>query len=205
MRRSPRPESCSVLRSTEAQRVRIELRGMVQGVGFRPFVYRLGMELGLAGWVSNSTQGVTMEAEGPPQALEQFQVRLEQEKPDQAVVQKMQISALPPYGYQTFQIRDSDPAGDRTTLVSPDLAICRECLTDIFDPSGRRFQYPFTNCTNCGPRFSIIESLPYDRANTTMHCFNMCSKCRSKYKDPLDRRFHAQPNACPTCGPQLQL
>jgi hydrogenase maturation protein HypF len=187
------------------ERLLIAIRGAVQGVGFRPFVYRLATELHLAGWVSNSPQGVCVEAEGEKETLNSFLLRIEKEKPPRSFIQSLEFSFLDPQGYSRFEIRESDQSGEPSALVLPDIATCPECLSEIFDPGNRRYRYPFTNCTNCGPRFSIIESLPYDRPNTTMNNFPMCPDCREEYENPLDRRFHAQPNACPKCGPQLAL
>ncbi len=186
-------------------RLRLTVRGAVQGVGFRPFVYRLAHELALNGWVNNSAQGVFIEVEGPPAALDAFRARLESDAPPRAIVAGVEAALLPPVGYTAFEIRSSDSGGARTTLVLPDIATCPDCLAEIFDPADRRYRYPFTNCTNCGPRYSIIEALPYDRPNTTMRAFPMCPACRAEYDNPLDRRFHAQPNACPVCGPRLAL
>ena len=187
------------------ERLKIILRGAVQGVGFRPFVYRLATELGLNGWVSNSGQGVFIEVEGGRDSLRKFLLRLEKDKPPRAIVQSLEPSFLDAIGHGGFEIRESDNRGDKTALILPDIATCADCLREILDPTNRRFRYPFTNCTNCGPRFSIIEKLPYDRANTSMKKFAMCLECEREYHDPLDRRFHAQPNACPKCGPQLKL
>jgi hydrogenase maturation protein HypF len=181
------------------------IRGAVQGVGFRPFIYRLASELGLRGWVVNSSQGVFLEAEGTEDLLQDFLLRVEREKPPRAFIQSLEYSLLDPAGFTNFEIRTSDESGEKTALVIPDIATCPDCLADITDPSNRRYLYPFTNCTNCGPRYSIIRSLPYDRANTTMEGFSMCPACRLEYDNPLDRRFHAQPNACPVCGPQIEL
>jgi hydrogenase maturation protein HypF len=186
-------------------RLKLVVRGAVQGVGFRPFVFRLATGLGLAGWVNNSTQGVFIEVEGPRSALEQFLLRLETEKPLRSFIQSLEASWLDAVGFKDFVIRESETGGDKTALVLPDIATCPDCLREIFDPKNRRYRYPFTNCTNCGPRFSIIESLPYDRANTSMKSFTMCPQCQAEYDDPRDRRFHAQPNACPVCGPRLEL
>ena len=177
----------------------------MQGVGFRPFVFRLATGLGLAGWVNNSPQGVFIEAEGPRAELEKFLLRLETEKPPRSFIQSLEASWLDPAGYTAFEIRPSETGGSKTALVLPDIATCPDCLREIFDPKNRRHRYPFTNCTNCGPRFSIIESLPYDRANTSMKAFMMCPQCQAEYDDPRNRRFHAQPNACPVCGPRLEL
>jgi hydrogenase maturation protein HypF len=187
------------------QRARIAVRGAVQGVGFRPFVYRLATEMGLSGWVLNSPQGVVIEVEGGKERLDHFVLRIEKERPPRASIQGLEFSFLDPVGYAGFEIRPSDGAGAATALVLPDIATCPDCLMEIFDQGNRRRGYPFTNCTNCGPRFTIIEALPYDRSHTSMKAFAMCGQCRREYEDPLDRRFHAQPNACPKCGPELEL
>lgn len=186
-------------------RLRVAIRGAVQGVGFRPFIYRLATELRLVGWISNTAQGVFIEVEGAPQELEAFLKHLEAETPPRSFIQSLEPAFLDPVGYQTFEIRESDPAGEKTALVLPDIATCPACLREILDPNDRRYQYPFTNCTHCGPRFSILTALPYDRSQTTMAGFGMCAACRAEYDDPRDRRFHAQPNACPVCGPHLEL
>jgi hydrogenase maturation protein HypF len=185
-------------------RIRIVIRGAVQGVGFRPFVYRLAEELKLCGWVSNSPQGVFIEVEGDRCRLDSFLLRLEKDKPPAASIRSLEYSILDPVSFRDFEIRPSLDMGSKTTLVTPDIATCRDCLTEIFDPNDRRYIYPFTNCTNCGPRYSIVESLPYDRTHTAMKYFSLCPECRREYEDPLDRRFHAQPNACPVCGPKLE-
>ena len=177
----------------------------MQGVGFRPFVYRLAKELNLKGWVINSAQGVFVEVEGLPNELSHFARRLRTEKPARAIVQSCEASQLEALGYDQFEIRESTDEGGKSALILPDIATCGDCLREIFSPNDRRFRYPFTNCTNCGPRFSIIEALPYDRANTSMKKFAMCDECAREYRDPADRRFHAEPVACPRCGPQLQL
>ena len=192
------------LRSPQV-RLRLALRGAVQGVGFRPFVYRLANELGLTGWVNNSPQGVFIEVEGGRPELGNFRARLAAEKPPRSFIQSCESTWLDAAGYEGFVIRASETSGGKTALVLPDLATCPDCLREIFDPTNRRHRYPFTNCTNCGPRFSIIAALPYDRANTSMRGFRMCPACQAEYDDPGDRRFHAQPNACPECGPQLEL
>ena len=177
----------------------------MQGVGFRPFVYRLAAELGLHGWVINDTEGVFIEVEGAEAALARFLDRLPAETPPRAIVQSLSSTWLPPVGYAQFEIRHSDRAGAKTVLILPDVATCPDCLGELLDPGDRRYRYPFTNCTNCGPRFSIIEALPYDRPSTTMRHFTMCPECQAEYDSPLDRRFHAQPNACPVCGPRITL
>jgi hydrogenase maturation protein HypF len=186
-------------------RLKLTVRGAVQGVGFRPFIFRLAAELGLAGWVNNSSAGVFIEAEGPRASLEDFLVRLEAEKPPRSFIQSLEAAWLDAAGLPPFAILPSTTGGRKTALIMPDLATCPDCLCELLDPANRRHLYPFTNCTHCGPRFSIIESLPYDRANTTMSQFTMCPQCRAEYDDPRDRRFHAQPNACPACGPHLEL
>jgi hydrogenase maturation protein HypF len=186
-------------------RVRVTIGGAVQGVGFRPFVYRLANDLDLKGWVSNSAQGVLIEAEGAQDRLAEFLRRVQTDKPPLALIQDAQQTFIDPVGDSVFEIHDSETNGHKTTLVLPDIATCPECHHEIFDPANRRYLYPFTNCTNCGPRYTIIGSLPYDRPNTTMKHFAMCEECRAEYENPLDRRFHAQPNACPKCGPHLEL
>ncbi len=186
------------------ERLRVSIRGAVQGVGFRPFVYRLAAELSLPGWVVNSAAGVVVEVEGAPAVLRAFLVRLERERPPRAVVQGLEPCWLDPAGFERFEIRHSQD-GEKRTLILPDIAPCDDCLRELRDPSDRRYRYPFINCTNCGPRFTIIEGLPYDRPLTTMRRFRMCPACQAEYDDPRDRRFHAQPNACPACGPTLQL
>lgn len=187
------------------QRLRLIVRGAVQGVGFRPFVYRLALGLGLRGWVNNTTQGVLIEVEGSRERLEAFQAAIIGDKPPQAIIQGVESTYLKLVGYRDFEIQRSDRSGARTTLILPDLATCADCLQEVRDPDDRRYRYPFTNCTNCGPRYSIIEALPYDRPHTTMKGFPMCKECRDEYENPLDRRFHAQPIACPRCGPRLAL
>lgn len=187
------------------KRLHIVIRGAVQGVGFRPFIFRLATELKLTGWVLNSTQGVFVEVEGAKEILDIFLLRIEKEKPQHSFIQSFEFSFLDPVGFKTFEIRYSNNVGEISTLVLPDIATCPDCFREVFDKSNRRYLYPFTNCTNCGPRFSIIEALPYDRQNTTMKRFVMCDECRHEYENPLDRRFHAQPNACPKCGPHIEL
>jgi hydrogenase maturation protein HypF len=189
----------------ENVRLKVVIRGAVQGVGFRPFVYRLATESGLRGWVLNSSQGVFIEVEGERPVLEEFLLRLEQEKPPRAIIQSLEFSFLDPVGYPDFVIRHSEEAGEKTVLILPDIATCPQCYREVGDPDDRRYRYPFTNCTHCGPRFTIIQALPYDRPNTSMAHFPLCPDCRREYEDPLDRRFHAQPVACPVCGPQVAL
>jgi hydrogenase maturation protein HypF len=186
------------------QRLYLAIQGTIQGVGFRPFVYRLAKDIGLVGWVNNSTAGVFIEVEGTKQQLETFLWRLKTENPPRSQIQNIEINWRKATGFKTFEILPST-TGKKTAIVLPDLATCPDCLQEIFDPNNRRYRYPFTNCTNCGPRYSIIEALPYDRAYTTMKAFSMCPSCETEYKNPSDRRFHAQPNACPECGPKIEL
>jgi hydrogenase maturation protein HypF len=185
------------------KRLKMEIRGAVQGVGFRPFVYRLATDLGLSGWVLNDFRGVFLEVEGDPEQLSAFRERVLSEPPPRARIQGLNETWLDPIGYEGFQIRESEATGTKTVLILPDIATCQDCLTEVLDPENRRYRYPFANCTNCGPRFTIVRDLPYDRPNTTMRAFVLCRECRAEYQDPLDRRFHAQPTACPACGPQL--
>ena len=189
----------------EIQRLQLSLRGAVQGVGFRPFVYRLAHELALTGWIRNTTEGVVIEVEGGTDAVHDFLLRVHRDKPVHASIQGSEPLFLDPAGYRDFTIHPSSATGAVRAHVLPDIATCAECLHDIRDPENRRYGYPFTNCTNCGPRYTIIRQLPYDRPNTSMARFTMCAACRREYDDPSNRRFHAQPNACPDCGPQLEL
>jgi len=184
----------------------LTIQGAVQGVGFRPFVYRLATELDLKGWVNNNAQGVAIEVEGNASQLHLFQERFQQEKPARSQIHSIISEWKEPLNYQTFEIRESsNNSHKKTAVILPDIATCDDCLREIFDAANRRDRYPFTNCTNCGPRYSIISALPYDRHNTTMHDFQMCADCEAEYHNPLNRRFHAQPNACPRCGPHLEL
>lgn len=184
----------------------LKIHGAVQGVGFRPFVYRLATELDLKGWVNNNAQGVAIEVEGNASKLNLFQERLQQEKPARSQIHSIISAWKEPLNYQTFEIRESsNNSHKKTAVILPDIATCDDCLREIFDAANRRDRYPFTNCTNCGPRYSIISALPYDRHNTTMQHFQMCADCEAEYHNPLNRRFHAQPNACPRCGPHLEL
>ncbi|MDW8130541.1 MAG: carbamoyltransferase HypF [Bryobacterales bacterium] len=195
--------SADSTRAVGVQRLRLVLHGAVQGVGFRPFVYRLATEMGLAGWVLNSSAGLVIEVEGSPEELERFRSRLEIERPPASLVLAREASWLPAKGYAGFRILPSDEAAEKTAAVLPDLATCPECLAEMLDPANRRYLYPFTNCTRCGPRYTIILDIPYDRPRTTMRGFSLCDDCLREYTDPADRRFHAQPNACPRCGPHL--
>ncbi len=196
--------SATVDRAIRA-RVRVRVHGTVQGVGFRPYVYRLASEHGLDGYVLNDAHGVLLEAEGSQEALERFVARLEREAPPLARIERILTERLPPAGEGGFKILPS-PRGDPADApVAADTATCEDCLRELFDPSDRRHRYPFINCTNCGPRFTIVRGIPYDRPSTTMAAFAMCPACRAEYDDPADRRFHAQPNACPQCGPSVSL
>lgn len=187
------------------QLLQVKVRGVVQGVGFRPFVYQLAVRHNLKGWVCNTSGNVQIEVEGEKVALERFLVELEGMAPPEAHIESVSVTEKPVVGYQQFDIRPSIVHRDGYQLVSPDLATCDACRREIIDAGDRRYRYPFTNCTNCGPRFTIIEDIPYDRPRTTMRHFKMCPQCQREYDDPLDRRFHAQPNACPRCGPELEL
>ena len=187
------------------RRFEIRFSGAVQGVGFRPSVYRLAVELGLSGWVANTAQGVQVEIEGSRSALNLFLKRFPSECPPLAMVSGAEVFEGPAKGETDFQILKSHTGGRTSVTALPDAAVCPECLREIFDPANRRYRYPFTNCTYCGPRFSILLGLPYDRARTSMRGFPMCPDCRAEYENPSDRRFHAQPVACPVCGPQLAL
>ncbi len=186
-------------------RVRARIEGTVQGVGFRPYVYRLADELGVAGHVLNDSSGVVVEVEAPSETVERFMARLALEAPPLASVERVTSEQLEELGERGFSIRESPAGGEPRAAVTPDSATCADCLGELFDPDDRRFRYPFTNCTNCGPRFTIVRDVPYDRPQTTMAAFEMCPACLAEYRDPGDRRFHAQPNACPDCGPQVRL
>ena len=183
----------------------MRVTGTVQGVGFRPFVYRLARELGLSGWVLNDTHGVLLEVEGEGEAVDRFVARLAADAPPLAQVEGIEPQRIEPTGEAGFEIAASDEGGEVDAPVSPEAATCDQCLAEVFDPADRRHRYPFTNCTNCGPRFTIVRGVPYDRPLTTMAGFQMCDACQAEYDDPLDRRFHAQPNACPDCGPRARL
>jgi hydrogenase maturation protein HypF len=192
-----------VLSKPATQRLRITLRGAVQGVGFRPFVYRLATEMSLTGWVLNSSAGLVVEVEGSPVELRRFEQRIESERPKASVVTVRESEWVPTQGSTKFEIHHSDTDSAKSVNVLPDLATCADCRSELLDPANRRFQYPFTNCTNCGPRYTIVVDIPYDRPNTTMREFVLCPACREEYENPINRRFHAQPNACPECGPKL--
>lgn len=188
--------------SLRARRIRVG--GVVQGVGFRPFIYRLAFENRLRGFVLNSSSGVEIHVEGYPKDLDDFLHRLRTEAPPMAHIASLDITEPTPQGYTFFEIRGSEK-DEGYQLISPDIATCPDCLRELFNPSDRRYRYPFINCTNCGPRFTIIKDIPYDRSLTTMAGFTMCENCLAEYENPLDRRFHAQPNACPVCGPKVWL
>jgi hydrogenase maturation protein HypF len=183
----------------------IHITGIVQGVGFRPFVYGLAVRLGLQGWVRNTSAGVDIEVDGTAQALDSLARALKSDLPAMARIDTFDISFRPAHGFTGFEIIQSEAVAGAFQPISPDVGICADCLKELLDPSNRRFRYPFINCTNCGPRFTIINDIPYDRLNTTMSPFEMCGDCAAEYANPLDRRFHAQPVACPVCGPHVWL
>ena len=193
--------------NSDAARVRRSVRvtGTVQGVGFRPFVYLLAARLGLSGFVGNDSEGVFAEIEGPAAAVGEFLVAVERDAPPLARIDQVVSASMQPYGTAGFTIAPSAPGAQRTALVAADSAMCADCLAELLDPADRRHQYPFINCTNCGPRFTIVTDVPYDRPNTTMAPFAMCGPCAAEYHDPANRRFHAQPVCCPACGPRLSL
>ena len=184
----------------------IQVQGIVQGVGFRPFVYRMAKKYLINGWVLNAADGVRIHAEGESKLLDAFVIELSENAPAAAQVKEIELKEVPLEDFTSFEIRFSDEAKvEKTTLVSPELATCDDCVRELFNPNDRRYRYPFINCTNCGPRFTIIERLPYDRKDTSMRAFTMCDRCANEYHDPLDRRFHAQPNACFDCGPWVSF
>ncbi|RLC09905.1 MAG: carbamoyltransferase HypF [Deltaproteobacteria bacterium] len=184
---------------------RLSVRGIVQGVGFRPFVYQLATALNLKGQVANTSNGVTIFLEGPLDGIESFLQRLTTQSPPLAHITRVDAEPLAPTGYSDFSICQSREEPQRLTMISPDVSICNDCKNELFDPGDRRYGYPFINCTNCGPRYTIIDDIPYDRPKTSMRHFRMCPECQAEYDDPFNRRFHAQPNACPVCGPQVVL
>jgi hydrogenase maturation protein HypF len=186
-------------------RRQIEISGIVQGVGFRPYIYKLATETQLAGTIRNTSSGVTIEVQGPPSAVDDFISRLPRETPPLARITDIVTSNLPCNGDREFRIIASHAEETVRALISPDVATCADCLREVFDPDNRRYRYAFTNCTNCGPRFTIVHGIPYDRRHTSMAVFKMCAACQKEYDNPLDRRFHAQPNACRECGPHLEL
>ncbi len=188
-----------------AVRKAIEVAGIVQGVGFRPYVYRLATERNLAGLITNTAAGVTIEIEGPPAIVEDFLARLPTEAPPLARITGIDVRELPCDHDRAFRILPSRVGAEHQTLISPDVAVCDDCLHELFDPADRRYRYPFINCTNCGPRFTIVREIPYDRSRTSMSVFAMCPACQAEYDEPANRRFHAQPNACWDCGPRVEL
>ena len=192
-------------RWTGTIRTLVRVEGVVQGVGFRPFVYALATRLGLAGHVGNDARGVFVEIEGPEARVGDFLTSLNRDAPPLARIERVSTTAIKPNGAAGFSIAPSDRGGQRRALVSADSATCEDCLRELADPADRRFGYPFINCTNCGPRFTIVRDVPYDRPLTTMAGFPMCAECAAEYHDPADRRFHAQPVCCPACGPRLRL
>ena len=202
---TPGPRVVRKVTSNNIGRRQIHVRGIVQGVGFRPFVYNLAQALRLTGYVLNSSSGVTIEIEGPQGELEHFLHDLNNNAPPLALIETVTVTSLEPSGHSTFVIRDSIDEPGELVPVSPDVSTCDDCMRDFRTPGNRRHGYPFTNCTNCGPRYTITRKIPYDRPLTTMACFAMCEQCLREYEDPTDRRFHAQPNACPNCGPSLAL
>jgi hydrogenase maturation protein HypF len=184
---------------------RLQVNGIVQGVGFRPFVYQLAARYGLKGEVANTSAGVSIRIEGPAESLVAFEKDLAAKSPPLAHIVEIQSRPHPLQNYADFRITSSRGESVMATLISPDVAVCDDCLREMFDPADRRYHYPFINCTNCGPRYTIIDDIPYDRPKTSMRHFTMCPLCQAEYDDPLNRRFHAQPNACPACGPQISL
>jgi hydrogenase maturation protein HypF len=187
------------------RRIRARVEGTVQGVGFRPYVYRLAEELSLGGFILNDERGVVLEVEGAPVTVDDFLRRLPAEAPPLARVERVASEDVAATGERAFTIKESEVSGAPDAPVTPDTATCDECLAELFDPADRRYRYPFINCTNCGPRFTIVRGVPYDRPLTTMASFRMCEPCLAEYSDPADRRFHAQPNACPNCGPRVWI
>jgi hydrogenase maturation protein HypF len=187
------------------ERLCITIRGVVQGVGFRPFVYRLARRHSVAGFVCNTGNGVLVEAEGNRGVLVAFLRDVERQAPPLAGIAELDVRSIPILAERFFYIKSSIAGNVRSPFIPPDIATCSDCLDEFFDPADRRYLYPFINCTNCGPRFTIISGTPYDRPLTSMSSFAMCPACRREYENPEDRRFHAQPNACPACGPHVFL
>jgi hydrogenase maturation protein HypF len=185
--------------------IEIKVTGIVQGVGFRPFVYKLATSLGINGWVINTTAGVTIRVEGSRESIDRFVDTLKNNPPELASIDRFDVKNVEREGFGSFFIHESCDATDTNISIPPDIGTCPDCLREFFDKHDRRNGYEFTNCVNCGPRFSITKAAPYDRANTSMGRFVMCEKCESEYTDPANRRFHAEPNACPACGPRLEI
>jgi len=190
---------------SEGRRVLVKVRGIVQGVGFRPFIYQLALNHGLGGWVRNLAEGVEIEVSGPSGVIDLFVADITGKAPPLSRIVSIEVSELSFEVLEGFKIITSSARHTRSTLISPDVCTCADCLRELFDPADRRFRYPFINCTNCGPRYTIIKDIPYDRDKTTMAGFEMCPACRAEYENPLDRRFHAQPDACWKCGPRVWL
>ena len=187
-------------------RANVRVNGIVQGVGFRPFIHRQITALGLTGWIRNNSRGVELEIQGERSAVERFIAEIPEKSPALAVVESVDFDLLPERkDYTDFRILPSQDLGVHQTLISPDTCICPDCLRELFTPGNRRYRYAFINCTNCGPRFTIIRDIPYDRPRTTMAPFPMCPACAAEYADIRDRRYHAQPDCCPVCGPQLSF
>ena len=184
---------------------RFNVNGIVQGVGFRPLVYQLATRLGLKGDIANTDSGVSVHLEGVLEDIEAFSKNLVEHCPQLAQITEISVAKEPLRNFSGFTISPSKGGQHVSTLISPDVSICADCLRELFDPNDRRYQYPFINCTNCGPRYTIIDNIPYDRENTSMRRFKMCRECQAEYDDPGNRRFHAQPNACAVCGPKVIL
>ncbi len=193
------------MRKALTQRVQVNVQGTVQGVGFRPFVYRLARELGLSGWARNTRNGLVVEVEGSAEVIETFLDRLQVDAPASACIEAICTNVIPARGDSSFEIVTSTEPGERCLVIPPDLATCEDCRRELFDPQDRRFRYPFITCTQCGPRYSLLTAIPYERSNTTMAGFGLCSACRAEYESEADRRFHAEPIACSKCGPRLSL
>ncbi|MCH9696608.1 MAG: carbamoyltransferase HypF, partial [Gammaproteobacteria bacterium] len=191
--------------NTQISRKKLAITGLIQGVGFRPFIYNLAAKYGLPGWAANTSEGVIIDVEGSVTALDAFIDELQTASPANSKIESLTITDHPACGYQSFELRESDFVNQTALFISPDIATCDACREEIFDPSKRRFQYAFTSCSQCGPRYSIISALPYDRVRTSMHRFALCQACQDEYDNPDDRRFHAQTIACPDCGPSLEL
>lgn len=183
------------------KRYLIEVRGLVEGVGFRPFVYRTAIRYGLKGYVRNDSTGVFIEVEGKEKELNSFIQSLKDDKPRASEIHFINVKELEPLGYDSFKIEKSSGSDEKLPVIPPDLGICDECKSELLSPNDKRYYYPFINCTECGPRFSIVKDVPYDRINTSMSVFKMCEYCKNEYEDIMNRRFHAQPVACFGCGP----
>ena len=187
------------------KRMQISASGLVQGIGFRPYIYNLATRFSLSGFVQNDSSGVFIDVEGCDSSVDEFLACLTKSPPPHAIIENIHYTTLPPKGHKSFIIEESALKENNTTMICADNTTCPDCLKELFDPMDIRYRYPFINCTNCGPRFTMVKDIPYDRINTTMSSFNMCHDCNSEYHNPQNRRFHAQPNACPVCGPQLMF